>query len=165
MKKRVIILMILVGIVSFGLLYSAVDSYFYSVISTPNKAINFTIGVYHTNFVWNETAKSGYTVIPGVIINDKTAKPLQWNDYKIFIMLKDGTLFNSYLTVAKTGRYACNYTVNPGEKHYQDFTFSKKFKARDIAAMWLKLTDGNFIRLIYFNKNKKQATPASETIH
>ncbi len=162
MKKKVLLLILLVVIVSFGF---GVDSYYYSTISTPNKAINFTIGIYHTNFVWNETAKSGYTVIPSAIINNKNAQPLKWNDYKIYIMLKDGTLFHSYTTVAKTGKFACNYVVKPGETHYQHFTFSKKFRAEDIANVWLKLTDSNFIKLIYFNKKDKQASTGSETIH
>ena len=125
------------------------DSYYYEKIATPNNAINFTFGFYAEKYSWHESSESKYTSIPAVIINEPNAKQLDWKDYKVFIMLKDGTLFNSYKTVAKTGNYACHYTVKPGEKHYQHFTFSAKFKPQQILHVWLKLTDGNFIKLLF----------------
>ncbi len=124
--------------------------FYYSKIETPDKTVSFVIGFYPSKYSWHETPEAGkFSTILGAIINGKNARELIWDDYKIYIMLKDGTLFNSYTTVAKSGPYACKYKVAPGETHYQTFTFKKKFNINNIAAVWLKLTDSNYIKLLY----------------
>ncbi len=148
MKKR--LALIVFFLITLTFLAMATPPFYYSGIETPDKTISFTIGFYPDKYSWHETPSAGkYSVIIGAIINSKNAQQIVWKDYKIYIMLKDGTLFNNYTTVAKDGPFACNYTVNPGETHYQNFTFKKKFNPKDIAAVWLKLSDSNFIKLLY----------------
>ena len=65
------------------------------------RSVRITVfGFYTEKFSWHESKDSKYTSIPGAIINQKDAKPLKWMDYKVYIMLKDGTLFNSYTKIS-----------------------------------------------------------------
>ena len=148
MKKFIgMFLILFFFLISFSI---ASPPFYYSKIETPDKSVSFVIGFYPSKYSWHETASAGkYSVVLGAIINDKNATELVWDDYKIVVMLKDGTLFNSYTTVAKSGLYACKYKVAPGETHYQNFTFKKKFNPNNIAAVWLKLTHSNYIKLLY----------------
>jgi hypothetical protein len=151
LKKNAIIIFLFASTLCIGFITGQEneESYYYERIANPDETLNFVFGFYPEKFSWHESKDSKYTSIPAAVINQPKAKPLAWRDYKVYIMLKDGTLFNSYTTVAKTGKFACQYTVQPGDKHYQHFNFSKKFKPQQILHIWLKLTDGNFIKLLY----------------
>lgn len=124
------------------------QAYFYERIATPNEQVNFVFGFYHDKYTWKESQNNSYTSIPGAVINNKQALAVNWKDYKVFIMLRDGTLFRNYTTTAKSGRYLCKYLVQPGETHYQDFAFDKKFKPGEILYVWLELKHSNFVKLL-----------------
>ncbi len=124
------------------------DIYYYEKISNSSKTINFLIGVYVTK---NEYISSGddegYTKIRMAVINDKNADRFKWNDYKIYIQLKNGDMFYSYTTKATEGETNCTYTVSPDETHIQYICFDKKFDVRDISKMWLSMSDNKFFEL------------------
>ena len=116
------------------------EPYFSQVVATPDKtSLNFTLFVFHHKYKWIETKTEGkYSIVSIVVQNQKNAKPLEWVDYKIFFLLKDGKLFHNYTTVAKTGNYACKYTVEPGKQHVQLICFSKKFEPEQVERAWIK---------------------------
>jgi hypothetical protein len=124
------------------------DIYYYEKISNSSKTINFLIGVYVTK---NEYISSGddegYTKIRMAVINDKNADRFKWNDYKIYIQLKNGDMFYSYTTKATEGETSCTYSVSPDETHIQYVCFDKKFDVRDISKMWLSMADNKFFEL------------------
>lgn len=124
------------------------DVYYYEKISNSNKTINFLIGVYVTKNEYISTSDDeGYTKIRMAIINDKNADRFKWNDYKIYIQLKNGDMFYSYTTKATEGETNCTYTVSPDETHIQYVCFDKKFDVKDISKMWLSMADNKFFEL------------------
>lgn len=148
MTRKIVGLFMLFCLVAVCLLRAkTTETYFYEKIANPSGKVNFVFGFYPEKYTWKESQSSSYTTIPAAVVNDKSADSLQWNDYKVFIMLRDGTLFRNYTTTAKSGRYLCKYPVNPGETHYQDFAFAKKFKPAQILHVWLELKHNNFIKL------------------
>ena len=91
-----------------------------------------------------------------VIQNDKGAQLLNWKDYKIYLLMKDGvTMIQNYTTVAKTGNYTCTYTVEPGKSHVQLLCFGKKFNSDDVGKVWIRMTDSNFIDFTYYKSIEK----------
>jgi hypothetical protein len=129
------------------------EPYFSQIVSTPDKTLNFYIFVFHYKYRWVESPKEGnYSTISMVVQNKNQTKPLKWEDYKIYFLLKDGTLFHNYTTVAKTGNYACKYTVEPGKQHVQLLCIAKKFESSQVERVWVKMTHFNFIRLLYNSK-------------
>jgi hypothetical protein len=146
MKIRFMILLLVLAVTS-GLV--AQEDYFSQVVATPDKtSLNFTFFVFHHKYRWVESKTEGkYSVVSIVVQNHKDAKPLKWVDYKIYFLLKDGTLFHNYTTAAKSGNYACQYTVEPGKQHVQLICFGKKFDPGNVERIWIKMTHTNFIRL------------------
>lgn len=130
------------------------EPYFSQVIVTPdNTSLNFNLFVFHHKYRWVESKTEGdYSVVSIVVQNDKIAKPLKWEDYKVYFLMKDGSLFHNYTTVAKTGNYSCKYTVPPGEQHVQLICFGKKFDPKNVSKAWIKMTHANFIHLLYKEK-------------
>lgn len=149
MKIRLVILLLVLAVTSGLFAQETKEPYFSQIVATPDKtSLNFNIFVFHHKYRWVESKTEGkYSVVSIVVQNDKNAKPLEWVDYKIYFLLKDGTLFHNYTTVAKTGNYACKYTVEPGKQHVQLICFGKKFEPEDVDRVWLKMTHTNFIRL------------------
>lgn len=129
------------------------ENYFSQVVTTPDKILNFNMFVFQEKYRWVESSTEGkYSTISLVVQNKNKEKALKWEDYKIFIMLKDGTLFHNYTTVAKTGSYMCKYDVPADGQHVQVLCYSKKFKPEDVERIWIRMTHANFIRLLYNSK-------------
>jgi hypothetical protein len=129
------------------------EPYFSQVVTTPDKTLNFNIFVFHYKYKWIESSTEGnYSTVSMVIQNKNQTKTLKWVDYKIYLLLKDGTLFHNYTTVAKSGNYSCKYSVGPGQSNVQILCFSKKFKPNQVERVWIKMTHFNFIRMLYNSK-------------
>jgi hypothetical protein len=129
------------------------EPYFSQVVTTPDKTLNFNIFVFHHKYRWVESSTEGnYSTVSMVIQNKNQTKTLKWEDYKIYLLLKDGTLFHNYTTVAKSGNYDCRYSVEPGQSHVQLLCFGKKFKSNQVERIWIKMTHFNFIRMLYNSK-------------
>jgi hypothetical protein len=129
------------------------EPYFSQVITTPDKALNFNIFIFHHKYRWVESTKEGnFSTVSMVIQNKNKTKPLKWEDYKIYFLLKDGTLFHNYTTVAESGNYACKYRVEPDKQYVQLICFAKKFTPNQVERVWIKMTHFNFIRLLYNSK-------------
>ncbi len=160
--KKIMVPAILLA-VSISFLQGASKSPVFSqVIANPGKTLNFNIFIFPLKLRWVESQEGNYTTVPMVLQNDKNAKPLVWEDYKVFVLLKDGkTLFQNYTTAAKEGYYACKYTVAPSQQYVQNICFAKKFQPGDIDRIWLQLTHSNFILLIYNPGQTGTAAPAT----
>jgi hypothetical protein len=165
MKIRFMILLLVLAVTSGVAAQQPKEDYFSQVVATPDKTLlNFKIFVFHHKYRWVESKTEGkYSTVSIVVQNDKNAKPLTWEDYKIHFLLKDGTLFHNYATVAKSGNFACQYTVEPGQQHVQLICFGKKFAPENVERAWIKMTHTNFIRLLYNSKTFTAATGSGGT--
>lgn len=123
--------------------------YFYEVISNPDKSVDYAFGVYPTRseYVRNSNG-GGYTKMRVAVIN-YSKQDLKWNDYKVYILMKNGDLFYNYTTAAKDGELNCNYVVKPNETHIQYVCFEKDFDVNQIDRIYLSLLDNKFFPLIY----------------
>lgn len=129
------------------------DPFWYESISNPSKTINFLIGFYHTkNEYITRDDGTGYTKVRMAVINKEGANPFQWDDYKIYIMLKNGELFYNYTTKATDGDLACRWTVQPGSNHVQYVCFDKAFDVNQIEKVWLGMSDNKFFDLVRSDK-------------
>lgn len=136
------------------------NEYYLGVFSNTTGTIKFTMGAYPNSI--NQSKKNDgtlYTAMKVALVNNVTAEPIEWNDFKIYILLKDGTLFYNFLTTATTGEYACKYQVAPGTTHMQYYCFDKIFLASDIDKMWLSFSDSEFQHLYLY----KDEIPADKT--
>jgi hypothetical protein len=129
------------------------DPFWYESISNPSKTINFLIGFYHTKneFITRDDG-TGYTKVRMAVINKEGANPFEWDDYKIYIMLKNGDLFYNYTTKATDGDLACRWTVQPGSNHVQYLCFDKAFDVNQIEKIWLGMSDNKFFDLVRSDK-------------
>lgn len=129
------------------------DYYYYESISNPSKTINFLIGVYvNKNEYITRDDGTGYTKIRMAVINQEGANTLKWNDYKIYIKLKNNDLFYSYTTKAEDGDLACTWSVEPGKNHIQYICFDKAFDIEQIDMVWLGMSDNKFFDLVRSDK-------------
>ena len=118
------------------------------VISTPDKSINLILGLYPETY---QNSSSDYCYMTLRVLNQATTS-FTWDDYKIYIMLNDNTLFYNYKTQASSGGFNCKYTVegNSGSND-QKVCFSKKFNYNDIAKAWVSFGDDKFFNLVFYN--------------
>ncbi len=74
------------------------QGFYYENISTPDKSIDILYGFY-TGTIEGMERKDGsvYTVGQIGLIN-KSKQDFKWNDYKLYILLKNGDLFYNYKT-------------------------------------------------------------------
>lgn len=129
------------------------ESYYYELIANPTKTVNFLIGFYYTrNEYITRDDGTGYTKVRMAIINRKGANTFKWDDYKIYILLKDGTLFYNYTTTAKDGELACRWSVEADANHIQYVCFEKAFDVDNIERVWLSMGDDKFFELAKNNK-------------
>ncbi len=54
------------------------DPYYYEIIATPNKSLNFNIYLFHHQYRWVESNSGNYSTLSMVIKNDGNAPPLSW---------------------------------------------------------------------------------------
>ena len=130
---------------------SVFSQFFLNQITTPDGSVDFLVGVKSdfSNYIEREDG-SGYTTLELRIINQGTAQELEWNDFRVYILLDDdSSLFYNYRTAATEGEYACDYTVASGATHYQLLCFEKQFKAGEIKKVWLSTADNEFFELYY----------------
>lgn len=153
--KLTILLLVFVFLSGVGIARQNKEPYYSQNVTTPDKSsLNFNVFVFHHKYRWVESKTEGkYSAVSLVVQNDKNAKALDWNDYKIYFLLKDGTLFHNYTTTAKSGNYNCDYSVEPGEQHVQIICFGKKFDPEQVDKAWIKMTHANFIDLLYKIEN------------
>lgn len=136
-----------------------INEYYLGVFSNEGNTIKFTIGAYPNSISQSKrTDGTFYTAMKVAVINNEKAEPIVWNDYKIYILLKDGTLFYNFLTNATNNDYSCKYTVNPGETHIQFFCFEKLFTNPEVDKVWLSLGDNKFLPLIRYIDHKEPQT-------
>ena len=129
------------------------DSFWYESVSSSDSAIHFLIGVYHTKSEYiTRNDGTGFTKMRMVIINKAAVQALRWEDYKIYILLKNGDLFYNYTTKATEGDLACKWTVQPGQNHMQYLCFDKVFDASQIDKMYLSMSDNKFFSLLRIDK-------------
>jgi hypothetical protein len=122
-------------------------------IATPDKSLDFIVGLYPQTYKWNDELL--FSSMKLCVLNNADT-PLEWNNYWVYILLNDNTtLFFNYKTKADNGEFACDYTVNAGKMHEQCVCFDKKFDFKDIKKVWLSVTSGNFIEMIYTNPAEK----------
>ncbi len=136
------------------------SEYYLGVFSNTSNTIKFTIGAYPNTI--SQSKRSDGTIFSAMriaIVNNEKAEPIVWNDYKMYILLKDGTLFYNFLTNATTGDYACKYTVPTGETHLQYICFEKIFSAADIDKVWLSFSDSHFQPLLLYKDTFTPQTP------
>lgn len=140
------------------------NEYYLGVFSNTTGTIKFTMGAYPNSI--SQSKKSDgtlYSAMSVALVNNINAEPIEWNDFKIYILLKDGTLFYNFLTTATTGDYACKYQVAPGSTHMQYYCFDKIFSASDIDKMWLCFSDSEFKPLyLYKDEIPAEKAPAEE---
>jgi len=77
------------------------------------------------------------------------------NDYKVYVQLKDGSLFYNYKTKAQSGYFCCNYTVDAKNSHDQFLCFTKKFVADDINKVYVSFSDNQFYNLFIWNRRNE----------
>ena len=129
---------------------SSDDPVYIETISNPNKTINMILGFYPKTYQWSESLEASKITLR--ILNQASEK-YEWNDYKVYILLKDNSLFYNYTTKAEEGDYNCKYTINgDGGYHDQVVCFSKKFDISDIKTVWISFGSGLFFELLYYKK-------------
>gem|GEM_PF-2678918 len=87
-----------------------------------------------------------FTRVAAVTINN-AVQELEWNNYKVRILLKSGELITNYTTAATTGSYCCNYTVVKGVPHTQFYCYHAEFTPDDISKVWLVINDEKVFEL------------------
>jgi hypothetical protein len=140
------------------------NEYYLGVFSNTTSTIKFTIGAY-PNTISQSTRSDGtiFSAMSVAIVNNEKAEPIIWSDYKMYVLLKDGTLFYNFLTNSTTGDYACKYTVPTGETHLQYYCFEKVFSATDIDKVWLSFSDSHFQPLMLYKDTFTPETAPTET--
>lgn len=136
--------------------------YYSTIISNPDKTIDFDFGFYPKTLQYVEpSGQKGYTVVRCAVINQKGAKPFEWKDEKVNIYLKSGKLIRNYTTKAESGDYAVRYTVDPGVTRYQEYCFSHKFGVDEIEKIWLVMGDSQIFELYRNEVDPKPAAAAN----
>jgi hypothetical protein len=137
-------------IVSF-ILYGQENEYFLESIRNGDGTVDFTVATYPISITPNKREDGSYfTIMKMAVVNNPKANDLIWNDYKIYILTKDGQLFFNYTPSMNEGEYACNYTVTKGSTHQQWLCFDTIFNLNDIEKIWISFGDNQFISLIHF---------------
>jgi hypothetical protein len=126
------------------------DPVYLEIISNGDKTMDFTLGLYPETYNYNYDKK--YSSMKLKILCNSTTT-LEWKDYKIYILLKDNTLFYNYKTNASSGAYCCHYSISHGEIKEQILCFARKFNIEDIDKVWLSLNDSQFFNLVLNERN------------
>ena len=158
MKTKILIIVFFICITSGLYSEKNQDPYYWESIATPNKSLNFSVLLFHQEYNWTESKVDGkYSRLTLSVKNKNKDKPLKWNNYTVYLQMKDNTMFHNYKTVAKSGKYANSYSVVSDKIRYQYVCFAKKFNPDNIKRVYLKMTAGNFITLRYFKGGPAKA--------
>lgn len=114
-------------VVLFSLFFNVVcgQAFYYESISTPDKSIDFLFGFYVHNLEIEERKDGSMYTIAQIGLINKSQKSFDWNDYKVYVLLKNGDLFYNYKTEAKSGDYTCVFTLQGGETLKKKICFEK----------------------------------------
>ncbi|MEI6347884.1 MAG: hypothetical protein WCP69_08060 [Bacteroidota bacterium] len=131
---------------------TASDPVYIETISNTSKTTNFIVGIYPKTFVYSAASENSKLTMR---ILNKADGEYKWKDYKVYLLLKDNSLFYNYTTKAESGDFLVNYSIEGGGKgfHEQVLCFSKKFDVDDIKLMWISFADDTFIQLTYSKGN------------
>ncbi|HTA28679.1 MAG TPA: hypothetical protein VK809_12880 [Bacteroidia bacterium] len=137
MKKTLAILMFVLA-TGFGVFAQSKTKVYLEVISNDSKTVDYTLGVYPGTYAYHEPdGIDPYSSLTLRVVNSGS-ETLRWNDRsKIFILLKNGTLFCNYLTAASEGEKTCSFTIYKDGSHDQTLCFSTKFDVGDIDKVFL----------------------------
>lgn len=153
MKKIIVLfcfLLALLSVQNVNAQMSSDDPVYIETISNPSKSINMILGLYPKTYKWSESLEASQITLR--ILNEASGD-YEWNNYKVYIMLKDNTLFYNYTTKATSGEFDCTYTIE-GNSGYHDqvVCFDKKFDVNDIKTVWVSFDTGIFFELLYYKK-------------
>jgi hypothetical protein len=139
--------------------FSQENEYYLESISNGTGTVDFTVATYPISITPNKREDGSYfTIMKMAVVNNPKANELIWNDYKVYILTKEGKLFFNYTPSMNTGEYACSYTVNKGETHLQWLCFDTVFNIQDIEKIWISFGDNQFIPLIHFVDDRSKTT-------
>jgi hypothetical protein len=135
------------------------NEYYLESISNGNGTVDFTVATYPISITPNKREDGSYfTIMKMAVVNNPKANDLIWNDYKIYILTKDGQLFFNYTPSINSEEYSCNYTVTKGSTHLQWLCFDTVFNIHDIEKIWISFGDNHFIPLIHFVDDRSKTT-------
>lgn len=137
MKKTLIVLLFTIAAVT-NVFAQGKTKVYWEIISNESKTVDYTIGVYPGSYAYHEPdGIDPYSTLTMRVIN-KGSETLKWNEHsRVFVLLKNGTLFCNYLTAATDGEKVCHYSVSNGDSHEQTLCFGEKFDVADIDKMWI----------------------------
>lgn len=126
---------------------TAKDPVYIETIANGSKTTEFILGIYPRTYKWSESLEASQLTMRTL---NKAKDAYKWDDYKVYILLKDNSLFYNYKTKAESGEFACKYTID-GDGGFNDqvLCFDKKFDVKDIKTIWVSFGDNTFIELIY----------------
>jgi len=128
--------------------------FYFEHIFNELKTTNFVFAFYPSSYQHFELKEQDTcTTFKSFTIN-KAATILNWNGYKVRLLLKDGRQVNSLIAAAKEGRMACSYSIPVGENHTQFFCFPEKFTGDDINTIWLVMEDDKKFELEIYKGDK-----------
>lgn len=123
------------------------DPVYIQNISNKEKTIDFVIGVYPKTFHWNKNRSFSSMTLR---LLNRSSVEYAWENFKIFLFLRDKTFLYNFTTEDKEGEYACFYVLEKeGGVHEQTLIFRKKFRLTHIKTVWVSFADNNFVELIY----------------
>jgi hypothetical protein len=147
--KLLLLLLCFLASISFYKLNAqskAKDPVYVNTISSPDKLIDLIVGVYPLTYEYDRDYD--YSTLTLRVLNNSN-QAFDWADYRVLIMLTDGTLFSSYKTNSSNGEFANKFTVDSGMAHDQTICFARKFNVDEIQYMWLSWVNEKFFSLTY----------------
>jgi len=149
-----IYLLFLICLANIGFAQTKNEPVYFDNISNATKTIDIGVGLYPSTSQWNE--KDSYTSFIFKVHNNSKSNKMDWDDYKVYILLKDGTIFYNYKTKAESGDYSCIYAIEPRKSHSQTICFGQKFDNENIDKIYVSFGDNQFFRLVYYDGKQKQ---------
>jgi len=123
------------------------STYYFAHMSNPDKTKDYLFYFFPDKIEYGTASDSTKYTRIGTVVMNKANQGLEWDDYKVRILLKSGQLVSNYKTAAKDGLFACNYTVEKGVNHTQFYCFHTQFSLDDINKVWLVLNDEKVFEL------------------
>ncbi len=83
----------LIGLNTINAQSTSSDPVYLETISNSSKTINFIAGVYPKTYTYSEANQNSKLTLR---IKNTAKEDYQWKDYKVYILLKDNSLFYNY---------------------------------------------------------------------